>query len=213
MALDMSALEKAISRKKGLMDKLGDAGRFLKGLVDRGEISEAAVKKTIDELERYTEAVFEDIESTGDKWHRLYRQITELKRKMADAPPPVKRALTAEASVKLRAYDGFQSRVNGLTKNGTAAQVLIEKLHDILLLLKGPMTEDAIDEWTTRLGEAIETRTISDRALDELEGVSKRHESVSEALSVERTEAALDELTSTETHAQGELEKRLEEEF
>jgi len=213
MAFDTRAFEQAISRKKGLMDKLGDAGRFLRALVDSGEISEAAIKTAIEELERYTEAVFEDIESTGDRWHRLYRQIAELKEKMADAPPPVKRALTAEASVKLRSYDGFQSRIDGLTRNGVAAQVLVEKLHDVLLLLKGPMTEDAIDDWTTRLSEAIEARAVSDRALRELEGISKRYESASEPLPVERTEEELDKLTSTEELPRGEVERRLEEEF
>ena len=212
MAIDMDTLAKSVSRKKGLMDKLGDVKRFLKSFFASEEVSEAEVKKTISQLEQYCAAVFDQIESMGKEWHKTYRQIAELKQKMADAPPPVKNALVAEASIKLRAYDGFKARTDKLTRNGIAAQVLVEKLHDILLISTGPMTEDTIDEWTTALDEAIEERAMSDKALRELEAIGADKEPHSE-ISVEETESQLDRIAGEEGKSEEEraIEKRLEE--
>lgn len=213
MAIDISNFENSVQRKKGLMDKLGDAGRFLKAFIQSGELSEAAVKKTINELEQYSATCFSQIEDMGQEWHKAYRQITELKEKMVDAPPPVKSTLMAQAGVLLRRYDGFKGRVDKLKRNGLAAQVLIEKLHDVLILKSGPMTEDTIDEWTTTLDEAIEERTMTDKALKELDSTDEAEKPVGKEMSIEETESQVDRITSGESRSDEEraTEKRLEE--
>lgn len=213
MAIDFSSFEDSVRRKKGLMDKLGDAGRFLKALFKGGELSEAAVRKTIDELEQYSTTCFDQIEDMGQDWQKAYRQITELKHKMADAPPPIKSTLIAQAGVLLRRYDGFKGRIDKLKRNGIAAQVLIEKLHDVLILKTGPMTEDNIDEWTTTLDEAIEDRAMADKALQELDSTHEAEKSDGREMSIEEVESQVDRITSGESKSDRErdTEKRLEE--
>lgn len=213
MANDINALKNSINRKKGLMDKLGDAGRFLKALFDKGELSEAAIKKTIGELEQYSATCFDQLEDMGKEWHKAYRQLSELKQKMTDAPPPIKNTLMAKADVLLRRHDGFQGRSNKLKRNGIAAQVLIEKLHDVLILRTGPMTENSIDEWTTTLDEAIGERAMSDRALRELESTDEKERPVKRKPSIKETENQIGKIMSGEDKSDEErsIEKRLEE--
>lgn len=213
MVNDINAFKNSINRKKGLMDRLGDAGRFLKALFDKGELSEAAIKKTIGELEQYSATCFDQIDDMGNQWHKAYQQIKELKQKMAAASPPVKNTLMAKADVLVRRYDGFHGRSNKLKRNGIAAQVLIEKLHDALILRTGPMTENSIDEWTTTLDEAIGEREMSDRALRELENTDEKEETIERKTSIKETENQIGKIISGEDKSDEErsIEKRLEE--
>lgn len=213
MAIDISSFEDSVRRKKGLMDKLGDAGRFLKALFEGGDFSEATVKKTINELEQYSATCLDQIQDMGQDWQKAYRQITELKHKMADVSPPTKSTLMAQAGVLLRRYDGFKGRIDKLKRNGIAAQVLIEKLHDVLILKTGPMTEDTIDEWTTTLDEAIGERAMADKALQELDSTHEAERPDAREMSVEEIESQVDRIASGEGKSDKErdAEKRLEE--
>lgn len=213
MGIDISAFENSVRRKKGLMDKLGDVGRFLKAFFESGELSEDAVGKTINELEQYSATCFDQMEDMGQEWNKAYRQITEFKQKMADASPPLKSTLMAKAGVVLRRYDGFQARIDKLKRNGVAAQILIAKLHDVLILKTGPMTEDTIDEWTTTLDEAIGERAMADKALKELESTDEAKRPIEKEMSIKETESQVDKITSGESKSEEErtIEKRLEE--
>jgi hypothetical protein len=213
MAIDISSFEDSIRRKKGLMDKLGDTGRFLKALFRGSELSEAAVKKTIDELEQYSATCFDQIEDMGQDWQKTFRQIAELKQRMTDALPPIKSTLIAQAGVLLRRYEGFKGRIDKLKRNGIAAQVLIEKLYDVLILKTGPMTEDSIDEWVTTLDEAIEDRAMADKALQELDSTHEEQRLNRSEMSMEEIESQVDRITSKKrkSNEERDIEKRLEE--
>ena len=215
MAIDISTFEKAVHRKKGLMDKLGDVGRFLKAFLQGGELSETAIKKTINDLEQYSSVCLDQMEDIGREGGKGYRQIIEHKKEMAISSPPIKSTMMSQAGIMLHKYDMFQGRLNKLKRNGVAAQVLIEKLYDVLILQTGPMTEDNIDEWTTTLEETIEKRAMEDKALKEFSKTDESKRFFEAEVSVEDAETKVNRIESGQIKSESDqiTEKRLEEEF
>lgn len=218
MAIDRSTFEGSLRRKKGLLESLGDAGRFLTNLFGSDEVSQAAIKKTVGDLEQYEAGCFDQIDDLGQQWQKTHGQIADLKRRMADAPPPIRETMLAQAEVLLRRYDGYRSALSRLKANGLSTQVLLEKLRDLLILADTPMTENAIDEWATHLDGALQERQLVDTAVADLEKMGQEEqqaEPASKEIDAEKTQARIDELTEapTEVTEPDEVEKRLLEEF
>jgi hypothetical protein len=214
MAIDMRLLEASVSRRKGFMSKLGDVGRFLTGFIRGGDTSEEAIKTTIGELRHYSSTCLDQMDELGEEKLRTYREIADLKQRMADAPPPKRSSMLANGAVLLRRHDGFQSGIDRLKHNAIRAEVLIQKLLDLLFLRQGPMTENDMDEWTSTLEESIEERAMAERAFLELEKTSERMKlPAEEEVTAEETEAELKQVADQESRSREEraIEKRLEE--
>jgi len=216
MTVDINSLQNSVRRKKGLMDKLGDAGRFLTGFLGGGEVSEGAVKKTIDQLQTYLASCHDQLDEVGTEWEKADRQLANLKSKLKEASRATRSIVLAQAELLLRKCDGYQSAIDKLKDNGMSAEVLVEKLRDLLILISGPLSEDRIDQWTAQLEVAIDDRAMSDKALDELERVSERSVAVPhEEPSTENVESQLEKIAGREPQTEREqaVERRLEELF
>ena len=164
MNIDPKVFRSSIDRKRGLLDKLGGAGRFLTELV-RGECTAPRVKSQIAELERYRAKTADEIEEIGREWEKVEFRLREIKGDLKEAGRPRRMALLAQAEILFRQVDGYEETLNQLKRNGLAAEVLVEKLRGLLVLLSGPMSEDDIDRWTSELEEAIEQRSMEVGAL------------------------------------------------
>lgn len=215
MALDVRTLEKSVREQSGLMQKLGDCGRFLTGFIGGGEISERSVKRTIGELQKYVATCFEQIDEIGQDWDKTDRQLMNLRTKLKEATRAGKKTLRSKADVLLRKTDGFEGAIDKLKTNGIAAEVLMEKLRDLLILISGPMSEGKIDQWTTELESAIDEREMGDEALDELQKVGQRASVREIQTPSEETDRQLEALANPEASLKevDEVDRRLDELF
>ena len=53
MAVDINVFERSFGKRKSLLTRLGDAGRFLSELIGGHDVSPTAVKRKIAQLEQY----------------------------------------------------------------------------------------------------------------------------------------------------------------
>jgi chromosome segregation ATPase len=216
MAIDPSVLEKSFQRKRGLIEKLGDAGRFLSCLLRGGDVSPVAIHKTMDELHGYLATCHDQIDEVGQQWDKTDRQLASLKDRLKSATRAARSAILAQAEILLRKCDGFQDSVDKLKANALAGEVLVAKLRDLLILVSGPMPEDAIDQWTVQLEAAVAERTMADRALMELDKTSQRAVvAVPSEAGPAATEQELERISTPEARTEQEraVEQRLEELF
>ena len=216
MAIDPSLLEKSFQRKRGLIEKLGDTGRFLTGLFRGGDVSPVSVRKTIDDLHGYLATCHDQIDEVGQQWDKTERQLANLKDKLKNAGRAARSAALAQAEVLFRKCDGFQGSIDKLKTNALAGEVLVAKLRDLLILISGPMAEDAIDQWTVQLEAAVAERTMADRALGELDEMSQRAVvTVPSEASPAATEQELERISTPEARTEQEraVEQRLQELF
>ncbi|RLA94371.1 MAG: hypothetical protein DRG83_19795, partial [Deltaproteobacteria bacterium] len=106
MAIDMKVVESRLRSKKGLMERLGDVGHFLTNLFSGGDLSKAAIEKTINNLTQYLATCSDQIDDLGKQWLRVYQRIKDLKQETNNAPPPIKKILLVQAEIAFRQYDG-----------------------------------------------------------------------------------------------------------
>lgn len=216
--IDPRSIEKAMNRRKGLFQQMGDAAGFVRNLLQGDTITPRKIEQTVQELKNYVSTCFSQIDDLTEEWERTYEQIVQIKKKLRSASPPQQKRLKAQGKILLRRYDGYEGNLSGFEKNGLEAEVVIERLRDLIPLMDVPdaMKEDRLDDWVAALESQISERDITEKALGELEGTRRVGSHVGEpSKDIEsEDEEALSDLESPKpSAADKELERRLEEEF
>ena len=176
MVIRTSALERSLHNKNGLMEKLGDAGRFLRSLLrGKEEMSEVEIKRSISGLETYFHTCANQIDEIDEEKQKTHRVLKKLHGELHENRDTSSRGgLLTKIDMYLAKYKGYDSTFRRIGDNGKKAQALIEKLRDLLYLAVGPMSEDAIDLWTAELDLVIDERERVEEAFQELETTSER---------------------------------------
>lgn len=215
--IDPKSLQSAMSKRKGLFQQMGDAAGFVRELLQGDTVTPKKIQATIQELQNYVATCFSQIEDLTEEWERTHKQILQVKKNLKTASPPQQRKLKAQGKILLRRYDGYEGNLRGFEKNGLEAEVVIERLRDLIPLMDVPdaMKEDRIDDWAAALDQQIGERAISERALGELERTRPSLTQVGEpSRAIEDTEELPASTEQGEhTAADRAFDKRLEEEF
>lgn len=216
--IDPRSIEKAMNRRKGLFQQMGDAAGFVRNLLQGDTITPKKIEQTIQELKNYVSTCFSQIDDLTEEWERTYEQIVQIKKKLKSASPPQQKRLKSQGKILLRRYDGYEGNLSGFEKNGLEAEVVIERLRVLIPLMDVPdaMKEDRIDDWAAALESQISERAVTERALEELEGTRPVRSDVGEPstdIESEDEKALSDRENREPSAADKELDRRLEEEF
>jgi len=212
MTLDISVLESSI-RQRGLIDRLGDVGRFLTSFLRGGEVSEGKIRKAISELDTYFYVCSSQIDEVGAEKQKTYRHLQKLYAELDQADPATRAAVLAKLEIYLAKYKRYDTSLNRICENGKMSQALSEKLNELLYLRIGPMPRERIEQWATELALAIEAREEMKGVYEDLERVGKEASApaVSEPSAVGEVDRLLD--PSAVQAAESERERALREEL
>ncbi len=213
MTLDVRVLETSIRQKRGLLEKLGDVGRFLTFLLGSGEVSERAIRKTIEDLDTYFITCSAQIDEIGQEKQKTYRQLQRLQTELNSADPAARAAVLAKLEIYVAKYKRYDTSLKRITENGKLSQALSEKLNELLYLRIGPMPRERLEQWTTELALAVEAREELKGVYEELERVGQRTPAPAPSESAVRSEVESLLSPSAAQEAESERERVLREEL